>query len=118
MRLAITRSWIRVSRLLMVILLQSRNMNVPSGAGVGKNGAEERNQTHGPAPRYSENEPDIVRLRGIRSARHRRAWRRGASRRPDHRHHDYRFARVVDGTVLWSLQACATSCSRANWRDG
>src|SRR6516164_5837403 len=85
MRLAITRSWIRVSRLLMVILLQSRNMNVPSGAGVGKNGAEERNQTHGPAPRYSENEPDIVRLRGIRSARHRRAWRRGASRRPDHR---------------------------------
>src|SRR6516162_2838899 len=80
MRLAITRSWIRVSRLLMVILLQSRNMNVPSGAGVGKNGAEERNQTHGPAPRYSENEPDVVQLRGIRRAR-----RRGASRRPDYR---------------------------------
>ena len=45
----------------MVILLQSRNMKVPSGAGVGKNGAEEWNQTHGPALRYSENEPDIVR---------------------------------------------------------
>ena len=45
----------------MVISLKSRNINVPSEAGVGKNGAEERNQTHGPASRYSENEPDIVR---------------------------------------------------------